>query len=74
MLVFCGKHKYFPCVNKQYSLSCCPFFTQKWYTTNKTLQKERDLLEYEMKLIKTYTNLQTTSFTIVAQVQYINSP
>ena len=51
------KYKQFHYVNKQYSLSFYPYFTELWNTTHKTLQNERDITEYTFKL-KISINIQ----------------
>ena len=51
---FSSKYKPFPYVNKQFSSSFYPFFTKKWNNTHKTLQNERDILEYKTKLKNIY--------------------
>ena len=55
---FSSKYKSFPYVNKQFSSSFYPFFTKKWNNTHKTLQNERDILEYKIKLKNIYKPIQ----------------
>ena len=42
----------------QFSSSFYPFFTKKWNNTHKTLQNERDILEYKIKLKNIYKPIQ----------------
>ena len=48
------RYKPFAFVNKQFSMSFYPYFTKKWNTSHKTLQCERDINEYKIKLKNIY--------------------
>ena len=48
------KYKEFLFINKQFALSFYPYFTKLWNKTHKTLQEERDISEYKIKLKNIY--------------------